>query len=77
MNKAMLSALWMSAWGMAMIFAQMTSTKADDNLISAMGSPQMFEEFWAFLVQKGWVKGETVHTPTLRADLELPEQRSA
>lgn len=78
MNKSTLKSLWMTAWGMAMIFAQMTKTKADDNLVSAFSSEEMFEEFWSFLQEKGWVKGsQIVATKKVRTELGLPETKNA
>lgn len=77
MNKQMLNSLWTMAWGMAMVFAMATKTKIDDNLVSAMGTQEMFDEFWEFLVEKGWVKGNNLVTKVVRKDLGLAEEKVA
>ena len=55
MRKQDVKYLWDMAFNTAALFASWTRTKADDMLIMAIRSDEMFEEFWGLLQKKGFV----------------------
>lgn len=59
MNKTQLKFWWVLAWQGLGWFTTITPTKVDDAVVTALSTDTAFEEFWAFLVSRGWVVGDT------------------
>lgn len=77
MQKSDVKYLWQMAWGTAMLFARWTATRADDEIIAALSSDAIFEEFWEWLTIRGWVAGGRIVAKKLKlaaAPKPTPEQ---